>query len=65
VRLEVDPVRLRAPRSRLDLPVETAAQRAGLDVATIERLETTTEAIELGVLRRLATRRSSAARRYR
>jgi Zn-dependent peptidase ImmA (M78 family) len=54
MRLEVDPVRLHALRSRLDLPIEAAARLAGVDVAVIERLETTTEAVELDVLRRLA-----------
>jgi Zn-dependent peptidase ImmA (M78 family) len=54
MKLEVDAVRLRALRTRLDLPVEAAARRAGLDAAVIERLEANAEAVELDVLRRLA-----------
>lgn len=54
MKLEVDPVRLRALRTRLDLPVEAAARRAGLDAEVIERLEANAEAVELDVLRRLA-----------
>jgi transcriptional regulator with XRE-family HTH domain len=54
MRLEVDPVRLRALRTRLGLPVEAAARRAGLDSAEIERLESAAEAVELDVLRRPA-----------
>jgi Zn-dependent peptidase ImmA (M78 family)/transcriptional regulator with XRE-family HTH domain len=54
VRLEVDPARLRALRTRLDLPIEAAARRAGVDVDIIDRLETTAEAVDLEILRRLA-----------
>jgi Zn-dependent peptidase ImmA (M78 family) len=54
MKLEVDPVRMRSLRMRLNLPVEAAAKRSGVDAAVIERLEATAEAVELDVLRRLA-----------
>jgi hypothetical protein len=39
MKLEVDPVRLRALRTRLSLPLEAAAERAGLDSDFIEMAE--------------------------
>lgn len=54
MRLEVDPVRLRALRTRLDLPIEAAARRSGLDADFIERIEREAHALELDELRRLA-----------
>jgi Zn-dependent peptidase ImmA (M78 family)/integrase len=54
MRLEVDPVRMRSLRTRLDLPVEAAARLAGVDSSLIERLEGAAEAVDLVVLRKLA-----------
>lgn len=50
----MDPVRLRALRTRLELPLEAAAKVAGVDAAEIERLESAPHTVELDVLRRLA-----------
>lgn len=39
MKLEIDPVRVRALRHRVEMPVQRAAELSGLDPALIEHLE--------------------------
>jgi transcriptional regulator with XRE-family HTH domain len=54
MRLEIDPVRVRALRDRIGMPVDRAAKRSGLDAELITRLEAERSVVDLDVARRLA-----------
>ncbi|MBA3838994.1 MAG: ImmA/IrrE family metallo-endopeptidase [Thermoleophilaceae bacterium] len=54
MKLEIDPVRVRALRHRIEMPVQRAAELSGLDPALIEHLEADRDVVEVDVVRRLA-----------